>query len=169
MSGFLDSIQELQQLFGVCPCCGEVFRLSDARLFLDLPPPKTVFDKLEDARARLERQLERFDEQEEAIREAATEKGRKAAARRMRKLLPFLSERRVHPQDVKALFSPVRYVAFPGMNDGTPRGVQFYDATASTTAQERVQESLAKALADQRFSWLTLHVAGDGTVTTTEG
>lgn len=164
MSPFVQSFAELQQLFGICPCCDEVFRLSEARLFVDAPPPKSPFDKVAEGVRRLEASVERFEEQEASLREEATEQGRRSAARRMGKLLPLLARHRVHPQDVKVLFSPVRYVAFPGMNDGEPRGIQFYDPPAKTKSQEKLQRSLELALAAGNYAWLTLNVGADGSI-----
>jgi predicted Holliday junction resolvase-like endonuclease len=165
VSRFVEAFAELQQLYGICPCCDEVFRLSDARLFVDAPPPKSPFDKVAEALRRLEAQVETFDAQEEALREQATLQGRRSAARRMRKLLPTLARKRVHPQDVKVLFSPVRYVAFPGMNEKEPRAIHFYDPPPETKAQEQLQRSLETALAAGNYAWLTLSVAADGTIT----
>jgi predicted Holliday junction resolvase-like endonuclease len=164
MSAFVESFQELRQLFGICPCCGQVFRLSEAQLFVDAPPPKTPWDKVDDALARLEAAEARFEEKEAELREAATEKGRKAAARRLRRILPFLAARKAHPQDVKVLFSPVRYVAFPGMHEGEPRAVHFFDVEPTSTAQEALQKSLAHCIKAGNYEWATLIVRPDGTV-----
>src|SRR5882672_3991861 len=105
-----------QRIYGFCPCCGEPFRLSDAQLFVSGPPPKTDFDRVADEQRKLDIAVERFDEREEGLREASTERGRNAARTRLSEIAPFFVSRRIDPNDVKVLFDPVRYLAFRGMN-----------------------------------------------------
>ena len=32
---------EMKAIYGFCPCCDELFRLSDATIYTKLPPPRT--------------------------------------------------------------------------------------------------------------------------------
>ena len=65
-----------RQIFGVCNCCGDIFRLSDANVYLKKKPTPDWMDKYEAAEARIDRAEEKIDDQEAEVREKAREKGR---------------------------------------------------------------------------------------------
>ena len=49
------ALRELQSVPCICPCCGELFRLSEARLFCAGPPGRTWLVDLQRERERLDR------------------------------------------------------------------------------------------------------------------
>lgn len=158
------AFQEMKRLYGFCPCCGELFRLSEATLFTADPPPTTEFDKIEDRRRRLERANEKFDEQEGQIRAAAVQKGQQEAKKRLKKIAPFFIARRIDPQDVKVIFNPVNYVVFRGLNSNGVRTVELVDSPAETKAHERIHQSIAAALRAGNVEWATLRIEDGGQV-----
>lgn len=156
--------QETKRILGVCPCCGEAFRLSDATIYTKEPPPRTPFDELESAKDKLAKAVERFDEQEEALKEKARAKGQAAAQKRLKTFsAPFL-RRKLNPQDVKALFDPIEFVGFRGMTDGEVKSVVLLDRPADSKAREKVQGSLEKAVKAGNYGWKLLRIGDDGRV-----
>ena len=78
-------------IFGVCPCCGDVFRLSDCRVFPVREPAPDWMDDLDGKDLKLDRAEERLAEREGELRERAREKGRREAMKRVRKLDPVFA------------------------------------------------------------------------------
>ena len=162
---FLAQFQEARRIYGFCPCCGEPFRLSDAQLVTGGPDPRTPFDVLEDERDKLAMAQERFEEAEGRMRSKAREAGRVLAQRRLQRLLPFFTKRRLAPQDIKVLFHPVEYIGFRGMSDGGCTGIEFIDRPATTKEHGALQNSIDTALAKRRVEWQTFRVDQSGTIT----
>ena len=75
-------LQESNRILGICHCCGELFRLSEAQFFTKQAPPRTPFDQVDDERRKLDAAIERYDSKEAGLREKALAKGQAAARRR---------------------------------------------------------------------------------------
>lgn len=159
--------QEFKRIFGICPCCSEVFRLSDAMLFTRDKPPETPFDHLARREALLERQVERFDEQECDLRAQAVARGQSDAQKRLREVCPRFIGHHDDPHDIKVLFHPVQYVAFRGLTAREPTDVEFIDAPPQSKAAERLHQSIDATIAAGNIEWQTYRVGEDGCVTRT--
>lgn len=160
VSYFRDS----KRIYGICPCCGEVFRLSDATLFTTERPPATPFDRVDAERAKLERAEERFEARQGQLRLEAVEKGQREARKHLRSIAGSFIERRIDPQDVKVIFDPVEFVAFRGMTRGRIDRIAFIDRPPSTRAREQLQRSIARAVKAGNVEWRTLRISNDGRV-----
>jgi|SRR6266850_5056382 len=162
-------MNEMKKTYGVCPCCGALFRLSDATLFTKTPEPKTVFEKMDQALNRVDEQISTFeDKKEERERQKARELGRQDAEKRLRKIAPFWVSRKIDPQDVKLLFHPVEYVVFNGMQKDRCASVDFIDHPPVSRDRELIQTSLERTIKAGNMEWQTFrideygHVALDG-------
>lgn len=160
----VDLLNELKRIYVICPCCGEPFRLSETTLYTKAAPPKTVFEQIEDARLRLEKRIEKFDEKEQEIRDEARRLGQLEARRRLRQIAPFFVARRIDPHDVKLLFHPVEYVVFRGMQTDRCASVDFIDHPATSRERERIQRSLDGAIKGGNLEWQTFRIDDDGRV-----
>ena len=160
----LSVYNDIKKVYGICPCCGEIFRLSDATLFSKTPPPKTQFDVLKDSQARLERSVERFGEQEDQIREDARSRGMKLAQRRLRRIAPAFLSRQINPNDVKVIFDPVEYIAFRGLNAGSCTGIELIDRPPGDRRKERIHSSIESAVKRGNLEWRTIQITDDGEV-----
>src|SRR5881396_2866699 len=95
-----------RQIFGICPRSGELFRLSDCKVYVKSKPTHDWMDKL-DAKSRLlDGMEEKIDEAEEGLREKAREKGRKLAYRTIKALDTVFTPRKLNPDDAKVVFHP---------------------------------------------------------------
>lgn len=153
---------EMDSILGICPCCGEVFRLSDARPHLKGRHPTSVFDELDGEAQRLEAAELRLQEREELLREEAHRRGQRQAKNRLKKIDPVFSGAGLDPQDVKLIFDPVEYVVFDGMSRGHVRQVLLMAGRARSREQEQVHGSIAAAIRKGNLEFRTLRVADNG-------
>jgi predicted Holliday junction resolvase-like endonuclease len=157
-------MQEQQRTLGICPCCGSLFRLSEALLFTKQPPPETPLDELDAERRKVELAAQRFDEKAGVLKEAALRKGQAEARKRLRTIARPFVDRQIDPQDVKVLFDPVEFVAFRGMTKGAVTSVALIDRPATAKQHESVQRSVAEAVEQGRYGWKVLRIDASGSV-----
>jgi len=155
---------EMKRIYGICPCCGDPFRLSDASLFTRSAPPRTVFEKVDDAFERLNEQIDRFDGVEEEKREDARRLGQSAAKKRIRAIAPFFIDRKIDPGDVKVIFHPVDYIIFKGMEIGRCASVDLVDHPAQSRERETIQRSIDRAIRNGNLEWEVFRVDQNGHV-----
>ena len=155
---------KLGQIMGVCPCCGELFYLSEARPYLDGKRPKSELDGLRSAEWRLIRQEQALDEAEEELREVARKAGQRAAKKLLRKIDPVFSGAGYDPQDVKVIFSPVNYIVFDGLAERCPRRILLLAQPPQDRITEEIHTSIALAIHKGNIDFKTLHVDDGGQV-----
>jgi predicted Holliday junction resolvase-like endonuclease len=160
----LKFFQESKQILVICPCCGDVFRLSEGTLFTKQRPEPSPFDRMDSAEQKFDRERIRFEEKAAALREEAVALGQKAAQKQLRAIAgPFVA-RQIDPQDVKVIFHPVEFIAFRGMSDGEVAQIAFIDRPAESKQRAILQESIASAISSGNYAWKLLRVSGEGTV-----
>jgi Predicted secreted endonuclease distantly related to archaeal Holliday junction resolvase len=154
-----------RQIFGICPNCGQFFRLSDCKVYVKTRPTKDWMDKLNLKAQRLEAIEERIDEQEESLREKAREKGRKEASQLIRKIDRVFTPRRLNPDDAKVVFHPIDYVVFNGMKNGNSiKSIVMLDRQTESLEHRRLQKSIERLIERGNYDWLTLRVLDDGSI-----
>ncbi|OGK82636.1 MAG: hypothetical protein A2X52_11880 [Candidatus Rokubacteria bacterium GWC2_70_16] len=150
-SALVATFQDFRRILGVCPCCGEVFRLTDLMIAYRAKPAVTWLDSLEADEGRQQRVEDRFAEDEQRIRELAKERGRRALPRLLREAEP--------------LFDPVDYIVFDGMNASPAvTRIVLFDGPALGHARERVQRSIQRALEAGNCEWKTVRMGKDGRI-----
>jgi predicted Holliday junction resolvase-like endonuclease len=157
--------QDFKRIYGLCPCCGEPFRLSDAILFTRKAPPRTDFESLAIEWERVESRRQLLDDQRAALREKARLKGRIAAQERLQLFQPFFSSQKLSVRDVKVLFDPVDYLAFRGLGEADCKEVMFIDREPDSGRRERLHNSLRRVIDGGNLEWQTVRIADDCTVT----
>lgn len=154
-----------RSIFGLCPCCGELFRVSDCRVYLKTRPQRDWMDIVEAKNDRLDKTEERIDEAEEALREKARVAGRRTAHRAIRRIDPVFAPRRLNADDAKVLFHPVDYVVFKGMKQpGMIREILFLDRETNAPERRRLQRSIEKVVDNGNYEWLTIRIQEDGAI-----
>ena len=154
----------LAQLMGVCPCCGELLYVSEARPYYDGQKPQSALDRLRTEERRLERAEEKLDEIESDLRETAATAGLQATKRLLRKIDPVFSGAGYDPQDVKVIFNPVTYVVFDGMSQRNLSKIELLVRPAQNRVAERVQNSIEQAIDRGNVEFRTLRVDNAGSV-----
>lgn len=159
------ALEDFRNILGICPCCGEFFRLTEIQIFYRARPSRTWFDKLEEMMARVERAEDRFSETEERIRKLARQRGRRQLPALLRVCEPILSPRGFFPQDAKALFDPVDFVIFDGMNrDEMVHRIVLLDGTPDSRARERIQRSIESVVHQGNYEWRTIRLEKNGQI-----
>jgi predicted Holliday junction resolvase-like endonuclease len=153
---------EFAHILGICPRCGALFRLGDVRPYLIGKRPHSILDDLDAAEARIDRAMERLDEQEAMLRARAKEAGLKQAKRQLRKIDPIFSGSNLDPQDVRVIFDPVEYVVFDGMQREHLRRILLLGHPPASREAERVQRSLSRAIGKGNVDFKTLRVTPEG-------
>lgn len=167
--GLVVALRGLQSVLCICPCCGELFRLSEGRLFYASPPRRTWFDDLEREREMLERAEDRFEEERQKLQEMSRQSVERELRRALRQRDPVLTPRGYYPKDARPLLDPVDFVVFDGMNiQRRVRAVVLLDHVAEDRGRERVQASLERALERGNVGWSVVRVGEDGQVRFTD-
>lgn len=152
-------------LFGVCPNCAELFRVSETRVFLRAKPKPDWVDLLDHKAQRLDNAEENLVHTTEALRERAGQAGRRQAMKQIRKVDPIFTPRRLNPDDAKVIFHPVDYLVFDGMKSDAPiRRVLLLDRQGADAKHRALQRSIETAISKRRVDWKTLHVQPDGSI-----
>lgn len=154
----------LGQILGVCPCCAELFYLSEARPYLDGKRPHSIIDGLRAAERRLDNAEQMLSDVELELREKAALSGLRTAKRLLKKIDPVFSGSGYDPQDVKVIFNPITYVVFEGMSRNELDTISLLAKEPEDKLGERVQESIARAIKGGNVEFKTLHVDQEGKV-----
>lgn len=164
-SPLVASLQDFRRILGVCPCCGEIFRLTDLMIAYRAKPSVTWLDRLQADEDRQQRAEDKFAEDERQIRELAKERGRQALPSLLREAEPVFACRGYFAHDVKPLFDPVDYIILDGMNASPAvTRIVLFDGPALGHARERVQGSIQRALEAGNYEWKTVRMGKDGRI-----
>jgi len=166
MSSPLLLFQQARTILCLCPCCGEIVRLSDLKLRLKGEAPITWLDKYQQRLSGLEKREAHFDEIKRTLRDMAQEKGRRQARSRVRKIVESaLPGCKYHPQDIKAVMHPIDYIAFCGMTEGDriDKIVCMSIKTDDRTLMG-VRKDIERTVDSECYSWNVARVLDDGTV-----
>lgn len=154
-----------RQIFGVCPSSGELFRLSECKVYLKTRPTRDWLDKLDSESDRLDRVEERIDEKEEQEKEKGREKGRREANLVVKKIDRIFSPRKLNPDDAKVVFHPIDYIVFNGMHNlDSIKNIVFLDRKLTSSDHRRVSRSIETVVNRGHYEWLTLRVQEDGSI-----
>jgi predicted Holliday junction resolvase-like endonuclease len=153
-----------RQIFGVCNCCGELFRLSDCKVYRKEAPVSDWMEKLEKQSAALDRFEEKLDEKMDALREKAREAGRKQADKLIKKVDPVFAPLKLNPDDAKVVYHPIDFLVFNGMKAKELKNLVLLDSKDKTDNQKRLQDSIANTVEKNKTEWLTVNVEVDGKI-----
>lgn len=153
-----------RNIFGICPKSGEIFRLSDCKVFLKSKPKRDWKDKLDHESARLDETEEKLDELKDKLRETARKKGRRQAATLIKSIDPVFTPRMLNPDDAKVLFHPVDYIVFNGMKADMLKNLLLLDGKAASGDRKAIQRSVEEVVNKGHYEWVTISVNEDGTV-----
>lgn len=159
------AFQDFKNIYGFCPCCGELFRLSNVTLFARKSPQRTEFDGLDAGWLEVDKKRQRLNDQRDTMQLRARIKGQRAAKMRLRKFLPFFVSHRLNVRDVKVLFDPVDYLAFQGMSAGDCGAAIFIDRRPDSRRREKLHKSLERAISGGNLEWRTVRINDDATIT----
>ncbi len=164
----LDFYSMLRHIFGVCPCCGEIFRLSDCKLFQKKKPEIDWKEEIDKEMQRLENLEEKILLKIEESKEAARTVGRRNADKLVRKLDKIFIPLKLNCNDCKVIFHPIDFIVFNGMNnnvgDCSIKEILLIDKDNKSGQYLEIQKSISNAIQTKNYDWLTLRVENDGNI-----
>jgi predicted Holliday junction resolvase-like endonuclease len=165
MKELIDAFQSFRKILCVCPCCGDVVRVSDLHLQYKGKVAKTWLDNYELDIVSLQEKEKKFDEKEDEVREKAIERGRAKVPQLIKECLcTDFKTLSYDPYDMKAVMDPVDFVVFDGLNEGKEvRNVTFLTRTPSTIMRP-VIESLKKTVEKGSYDWKVARISTAGQV-----
>jgi predicted Holliday junction resolvase-like endonuclease len=167
IKGVLDIVIAQRSIFGVCPCCERIFRMSDCAIFTRTRRPKDWMAKLDATDASLYEMEMAIEEARADLQEKARAVGRRATQQRIRRIDPIFTPLKLHADDAKILAHPVDYIVFDKMNTSeakTPESIIFLDRERTAPHQQKLQRSMMRTIEKGQFDWLTLRVRDDQTI-----
>jgi predicted Holliday junction resolvase-like endonuclease len=173
MSALVHTVNGIQEILGICPCCGEILRLAEAKFIFPKETPKTceyldlvtLERRVADDDSRVSTAEERFEEKLDEQRSTLIDHGRRKAKRQLRKIDPIFSARGIDPQDVKVIFEPVEYIIFHGLNSaGGVSSLEFVSRPPETRTQEVTVTAVDNAIRNGNVEFETLHMCNDGSL-----
>lgn len=165
MSELLDIFQSFRRILCICPCCGEMMRLSDLHLKCLKRAPKTWLDTYEHKLLTLEEKERFFEEKEKEMREKSIERGRKKVPQLIKKCLcPEFKRLKYDPYDIKAIMHPIDFIVFDGLNKEEIRNITFLSRKIQNQEQKMILESIRKTVSKTNYDWKVARITIDGKV-----
>jgi predicted Holliday junction resolvase-like endonuclease len=165
MKELIDVFQSFRKILCVCPCCGEIVRMSDLHLKYSGKAPKTWLDKYELGFTSLQEKERLFEEKEAELREKAIERGRKKVPFMVRNCLcSEFKKLEYDPYDVKAVMDPVDFVVFDGLNAGQEIKNIIFLSRRPHSAMRTVTDSIRQAVDKGNYDWKVARITTTGKV-----
>ena len=158
--------QAARTILCICPCCGDIVRLSDLTLHYKGETPRTWLDEYDQRMGLYEERKETFDSKESAIRQASRELGRKRATKIVRKLIrTTFPGSRYHPKDIKAIMHPVDCIVFSGMaiKQKLSKIVMLSKESESKSLQ-KIRDSIRQAVEGREYEQKIARVSKKGEI-----
>jgi len=166
MNELFEEFQLFRKILCVCPCCGDLVRVSDLRLKVKVPAIRTWLDGYKEKERKLAKKEEAFEKEEEKLRELAHEKGRKSAEKVFqRAICPSLRALKLDPFDVKPILHPIDFVLFKGMT----KEITISDRILLTRQHncpsiDPIREQIKTAVSTNRYDWQVARIDEKGNI-----
>ena len=163
MQEFIQTFQEFRKILCVCPCCGNLVRVSDLKLKLK-GAVSTWLDIHERNQQKLEDEMELFESKAGKLREKAIEKGRKRATKAFNNaILPDFRNLKLDPFDIKPIFNPVDFLVFNGMNKRTAiNSIIFLSKKSGNHALNQLRKNVENVVYEERYEWQSARIDESG-------
>lgn len=166
MNQTMETFQLFRKILCVCPCCQQIHRLSDLRLKYAGKTEKTWLDEYDSKIIKLEEKEAEFEEKEQGMRDKAAERGRKKVDEIINSSIDSdLSRFRYNPYDIKAIFHPVDFVVFSGLNNAEEvDDVTFLCKNQKQNDLIKIQKDVEKAINLAKYDWKIARVGTGGKI-----
>ncbi len=167
MSNLFEEFGELRKILCICPCCGEIVRVSDLHLKVKKPITKTWLDTYEAKIIEVSKKEEQFDEKEKKLREKAIAKGREEAKKIVNSVvLPIFRKLKLNPFDVKPILSPVDFLVFDGMTEEEKvKNIIFLSRISKIEAMNKIRKQIKDVISQKKYSWQVGRIDDSGSLT----
>jgi len=170
------TIDGIQEILAICPCCGHIFRLVEGKFIFPEKPAESCFyldlvsleNKVSVEDQHLNAAEERFEAALEQQKEVLWKRAQKRAKRRLKKIDPVFSARNIDPQDAKLIFDPVEYVIFHGLSSERVQNLEFVIRHPNSKRAEVTTNSIIKSIKNGDVSFELLRMKNDGSFERTQ-
>lgn len=155
MNTLFEEFSELRKILCICPCCGEIVRVSDLHLKVKKPIVKTWLDSYEAKIIAMSEKEDKFSEKEQKIRDKAVEKGRNEAKKIVSSVvLPIFRTLKLNPFDVKPILSPVDFIVFDGMTEEDKiKDIIFLSRISKIEAMNKIRKQIKEVISKKSYIW----------------
>ena len=161
----LDAFNHFRTILCMCPECNNIMRVSDMKLRLHGKAAHTWLDSFEGRTEKLEKQEEKFELEESALREEAKKRGQSRAKRLVKKSMSDeLAKLKFNPYDIKAILHPVDFAIFNGMKDDMVRDITLVSKATRNPYMTRLHRGVRDAVKTESYDWSLVRVSQDGSV-----
>lgn len=166
MKNLFEEFQEFRKILCICPCCGELVRVSDLKLKIKGPIERTWLDDFQKKMMDLDKIEEKFDEKEEKLRKISVEKGRKAAEEGINKMIsPALKSLKLNPFDIKPISNPVDYIVFKDMTKKDKiSDIMLLSKIVNNPALNDIRQQVSKAVSNKQYEWQVARIDEKGNI-----
>lgn len=165
MTEIFEVFQEFRKILCVCPCCGELSRVSDLRLKIKGVAGRTWLDDFELKNSVQADKEQKFEEIEEKIRAKSVEQGRKAAEKVFNQAIsPAFKALKLSPFDVKPILNPVDFVVFDGMDKGNVKDIVLLSKQSMHKMLNQIREQVRTAILNNKYDWQVARIDEVGNI-----
>ena len=167
MNSLFEEFSELRKILCICPCCGDIVRVSDLHLKVKKPIVKTWLDTYEAKIIAMNKEEEKFNEKEQKIRDASVEKGRNEAKKIVNKVvLPIFRKLKLNPFDVKPILSPIDFLVFDGMTDKDKiKDIIFLSKISRIESLNQIRKQIKDIISKKNYTWQVGRIDDLGSLT----
>ena len=155
MNSLFEEFGELRKILCICPCCGDIVRVSDLHLKVKGPTTKTWLDTYEAKIIAMSKEEEKFNEKEQKIRDVAVEKGRNEAKKIVNNVvLQIFRKLKLNPFDVKPILNPIDFLVFDGMTDKEKiKNIIFLSRISKIDSLNLIRKQIKETIASKNYIW----------------
>ena len=155
MNHLFEEFSEFRKILCICPCCGDIVRVSDLHLKVKGPTTKTWLDTYEAKIIAMSKEEEKFNEKEQKIRDVAVEKGRNEAKKIVNNVvLPIFRKLKLNPFDVKPILNPIDFLVFDGMTDKEKiKNIIFLSRISKIDSLNLIRKQIKETIASKNYIW----------------
>ena len=167
MNSLFEEFGELRKILCICPCCGDIVRVSDLHLKVKKPIVKTWLDTYEAKIIAMSKEEEKFNEKEQKIRDVAVEKGRKEAKKIVNSVvLPIFRKLKLNPFDVKPILNPIDFLVFDGMTDKDKiENIILLSKVSKIESLNLIRKQIKEIISKKNYTWQVGRIDDLGSLT----
>ena len=142
---------------GTCPVCGESFHLADAALFpLDAKLTQEALLAVKAARARIAEHRRELEEMKARMTTRAKVTAQAVnLGKIIEKIVPSFSSFSYAVGECRALFEPIDYIVFSGLNTRRVESIAFVDVKSGASRLNQSQRSIRQTVEGKAVSFRT--------------
>ena len=166
MTELSQEFQEFRKILCICPCCGELVRVSDLHIKSTGRVKKTWLDKYEKKVQDIEKQIKDFKEREKEIRNESQKKGRIAAEEKINDIMhPCFRDLAANPNDIKPILHPIDFIIFQNMSKGQDiREIIFLSMHPPSAALQKIRDGINDTIIEGNYEWVEARINEKGNI-----